>query len=30
MRPPVNPAPGQRTVIDDEDVPIYEEIDEPP
>jgi hypothetical protein len=29
-RPPVTPAPGQRTVIYDEDVLVYEEIDEPP
>jgi hypothetical protein len=29
-RPSVTPASGQRTIIFDEDLPVYEEIDEPP
>ena len=30
QRPPGTATPGQRTTIVDEDVPIYEQIDEPP
>jgi hypothetical protein len=30
QRLPANPPTAERTVIYDEDVPVYEEIDEPP